>query len=290
MIHKSKICTARTFPCFTHLQTCPTMQLSFQLVSGHASCHSPMELIDDIFSIWSLQRWKESEMRCLLTFHPRREILDALWQLHWASEVSDAYQKHCLQSRYTRNTNTYRQWGCTGWGHTTRARIHQSSKGHCPGKHAAETQDCAEPNRCRAKDVEFKIVEDPTEAAAVTAWCRFLQDVDCFGLWDADAAGKSFSLDDQPGQGIEESDLEEDELLAEAMQNACELATENFKLHLKLKTDMWSQALTNLILTILLVGKMVPGQGRTMNGTHMIQKWWVSSLSEGHNTSEPEFH
>lgn len=75
------------------------------------------------------------------------------------------------------------------------------------------------------EDVEFEIVEDPTVAAADAARCQFLRDVDGFGLWDAEAAGNSFGLEDEPGG---ERDLEEDKLLAEAMRNACEFGDRNF--------------------------------------------------------------
>jgi hypothetical protein len=71
---------------------------------------------------------------------------------------------------------------------------------------------------------DFEIADDPDQVAKAAARRHFENTVDDFGLWNGEADGEAF----RPGDSAEADELggdpEEDELLAEVMQNACELA------------------------------------------------------------------
>jgi len=72
-------------------------------------------------------------------------------------------------------------------------------------------------------DTSFDIAEDPDEVAEAASRCRFEREVDEFGTWNPAADGEEFGLGGSESIDWPGFNPEEDELLAELMQNACEL-------------------------------------------------------------------
>ena len=68
----------------------------------------------------------------------------------------------------------------------------------------------------------FDIAEDPSETAEAASRRQFECEVNEFGIWNAKADGELFGLGESADIDQMDGNPEEDELLAELMQNACE--------------------------------------------------------------------
>ena len=68
----------------------------------------------------------------------------------------------------------------------------------------------------------FDIAEDPNEVSEAASRRQFEHDANEFGIWNAKADGELFGLGESADIDEMGGNPEEDELLAELMQNACE--------------------------------------------------------------------
>jgi hypothetical protein len=71
-------------------------------------------------------------------------------------------------------------------------------------------------------DTSFDIAEDPYEAAEAASHSQFEREVDEFGTWNPAADAEEFGLCGSESIGGPNFNPEEDELLTELMQSACE--------------------------------------------------------------------